>query len=90
MSQRNPIGGLIVTESIPIVSATPGDRPQELQDDVAHDKVSLDLEDVAPTFSGRCVSDGSYKDVSWTLQEQKMAVRKVDLFLLPIFMVSEV
>jgi hypothetical protein len=90
MSQRNPIGDLIVVETVPIVSAVPGDSLQDLKDDIAHEKESVDLEDIAPILNGRCLSDGTYKDVSWTLEEQRKAVRKVDFFLLPIFMVSEV
>jgi len=86
MSQRNPIGDLIVTETVPSISATPADQ---LSDEISDEKESLDVEDVVSTLSGRCLSGDGYKTVSWTLEEQKRAVRKVDFYLLPIFMVSE-
>lgn len=87
-SQRNPIDDLIVVETIPSLSAIPS---KSLSDDIIHvTKDSFDLEDVTPTLTGRCLrGDGydGYKDISWTMEEQKKAVRKVDFFLLPIFMV---
>lgn len=86
MSQRNPIGDLIVIETVPSISGTPSDQ---LSDKISDDKESLDVEDGVPTLSGRCLSGDGYKTVSWTLEEQERAVRKVDFFLLPIFMVSE-
>jgi hypothetical protein len=84
-SQQNPIGVLVIAETVPSLSGT---SSKHGADDAINEKGSVDIEDVVPTLSGRCLSGDGYKDVSWTIEEQRRAVRKVDFFLLPIFMVS--
>ena len=89
MSQLNPIGDLVVLESVPTISSHR--RQQTALDDYAHEKESLDVDESPAEIRGRCLAPNSeheYREVSWSPQEQKHAVRKIDLFLLPIFMVS--
>jgi hypothetical protein len=89
MSQLNPIGELVVLESVPTISKAP--RQQERTDNDVLEKQELDVEDDSETIKGRCLaldSSEDYKEVSWTAREQRAAVRKIDFFLLPIFMVS--
>jgi hypothetical protein len=84
MSQRNPIDELIVTETVPSILATKSNQQDDLDE-----KVSLDPEDGEYQITGRCLDGEEYKSVTWTIDEQRRAVRKVDFFLLPIFMVSD-
>jgi hypothetical protein len=84
MSQRNPIGELVVIEAVPSILATKSNQQDDLDE-----KISLDPEDGEYQITGRCLDGEEYKSVTWTIDEQRRAVRKVDFFLLPIFMVSD-
>lgn len=85
LSQVDSVGIPIVVDTIPHLPL--GDR--EAEDYLDEKNPSSVHQSEHNTLRGRClVKDGSeYRDVEWTLKEQHTAVRKVDFFLLPIFMV---
>lgn len=85
MSQRNPIGDLVVFEhsALPAVEREAEDYLEE-----------KDVGTRTPSFKddglihGSTFVNGEWKEVSWTIGEQHRVVRKADFFLLPIFAVS--
>ena len=87
MSQRNPIGDLVVFEH----SALPATHHEA--EDYLDEK---DIETRTPSVKdhglihGSTFVNGEWKDVAWTIEEQHRVVRKADFFLLPIFAVSRV
>jgi hypothetical protein len=80
MSQRNPIGDLVVFES----TALPSSRV-ETEDYLEEKEAGIPSDD--GLLHGATFVNGEWKKVSWTIQEQRRVVRKADLFLLPIFAV---
>lgn len=93
MSQQNPIGDLVVFENTKLPSVGDSDEGKEKEDYLGEkDTSSPSLH--APSLKdglihGRTLVDGEWRDVSWTLEEQRRVVRKADFFLLPLFTVGQ-
>lgn len=85
MSQRNPIGDLVVFEhsALPTTDRVAEDYLEEKAAGTSTPSIKDD-----GLIHGTTFVNDEWKEVSWTLAEQHRVVRKADFFLLPIFAVS--
>ncbi|KAL1412249.1 hypothetical protein Q8F55_003260 [Vanrija albida] len=86
MSQQNPIGDLVVFENTKLPGVGDGKDEEDYLGEKAASSPSLHAPSLKDgLIHGRTLVDGEWKDVSWTLDEQRRVVRKADFFLLPLF-----